>query len=192
MKWIHYSGFLVPLVFWATTMVCGLILPDYSHLSDQVSELGALGTKTQSLFTAGLLLSSALSIIFILKFSHYSRKHKINIIPVAILFAFSLSIAGAAIFPMPLRMHGIWSLPAVLLYFSPLLALILWKQKTVTITYAAIFSILIMIVGISVFIPDLLSSCHGLKQRFFHIGWSVWFIGLNMEYFKRSKTVWLV
>jgi len=39
-SWLIKSGFLVPVIFWTTTLICGFILTDYNHSSRMVSELG--------------------------------------------------------------------------------------------------------------------------------------------------------
>jgi len=48
--------------------------------------------------------------------------------------------------------------------------------------------------GFLAYFPDLLPQYPGLKQRFFHVGWSVWFIYLStafsrpLELAARAKT----
>ena len=64
-----YIGFAVPVVFFITTFLCGLVQGNYNHLSRQVSELGTIGTKSQFLFTAGLVLSSFLFVYLSRAFS---------------------------------------------------------------------------------------------------------------------------
>ena len=63
-KTLLIFGIVSPLLFLFTTLFCGLILENYSHLSNMVSELGAMGTKTQYVFTTGLVLSSILNVFF--------------------------------------------------------------------------------------------------------------------------------
>jgi hypothetical protein len=46
-------------------------------------------------------------------------------------------------------------------------------------------SFLIMPLGFLAYFPDLMAPYPGLKQRFFHVGWSVWFIYLSVA-FRRS------
>ena len=48
----------------------------------------------------------------------------------------------------------------------------------------SILSIIIMALGFIAFIPGLLSNYPGLKQRFFHIGWSLWFLYLNYSFIR--------
>lgn len=179
-KYLLYTGRMIPIVFFITTFICGFMLGDYNHFSRMVSELGAIGTRSQFVFSAGLILCSVLSVLFVIGLCRACKAIGISAIPVIIILSYSLSIAGAAIFPLPLRLHLIMGMPSILLILSPLMSLILWKGEIqpADIKQMAILSFCVMALGFSVFIPGLLSNYPGLKQRFFHIDWSVWFFYL--------------
>lgn len=185
-KYLLFLGFLIPIVFWSTLFICSSILDDYNHFSRLVSELGAFGTETQYIFTIGLVLSSFLSILFIIGLYRVCTYNKISTIPVLIMLTFSFSIAGAALFPLPLELHGILGMPSILLILSPTTALLLWsdKNKPGGIKLMSVLSLLIMSLGFLAFFPDVLSNFIGIKQRFFHLGWSVWFVYLSYSFFK--------
>ena len=127
-KSLLYLGFLVPIIFWITTFVCGLMIDGYNHFKGLVSELGALGTTTQHLFSIGLILSDLLNVFFIKGLWKYCKKLQFNILPVLFLSLYSF-IAGPAIFPMPLELHSIAGLPFPFLMLSPLIALFVWWKK---------------------------------------------------------------
>lgn len=174
------TGYLIPIVFWLTTLICGWLWDDYDHLRNMVSELGTLGSETQYIFSAGLVLSALLSIPFIIGLLHSCKKKNINRIPIIIMLTYSFSILGAGLFPYPLHWHGILGAPSVVLFLSPFLALILWKEKVFpNFKKLAIASFLLFMMGFLVFSPDILSEYFGLKQLFFHMGWSLWFFGLS-------------
>ncbi len=184
-KYLIYVGGVIPIVFWVTTFICSTILGDYNHFSGLVSELGALGTKSQFIFSAGLILCSVLSVLFVIGLYRKCKDIGISTIPVIIILFYSISIAGAAIFPMPLRLHGILGMPSILLIFSPIMSLFFWRGGEKQIPYIkqmSIISIIIISLGFLVFVPDVLSNCFGLKQRFFHIGWSTWFFYLSYSF----------
>ncbi len=44
-----------------------------------------------------------------------------------------------------------------------------------------------MLTGFLVYFPDVLSNSFGLKQRFFHFGWSIWFIYLSFSFLRITK-----
>ena len=187
-QWLIKSGFLIPIIFWTTTLICGFILTDYNHATRMVSELGEVGTKTQHIFTVGLVLSSFFSVLFIIGLYKTCKQIGLNTIPILILLTFSFSIFGAAIFPYPLRLHGLLGMPSILLFLSPLMTLILWKSEM--ISNIKIFSLLIFIImslGFLIFVPNLLTDYFGLKQRLFHFGWTVWFLYLTIIFVKLDK-----
>jgi len=177
-------GSIIPIVFFVTTIVCGFVLGDYNHLTRMVSELGALGTRSQFVFSTGLLVCSASSILFVVGLYRVCRVLGINTMPVIILLCYSISIAGAAVFPLPLRLHLIMGMPSILLILSPLLSLFLWStsRHLLHIKGMSIFSFFVMSLGFVAFMPEIFEGYLGLKQRIFHVGWSMWFLYLSYAF----------
>ena len=177
-------GSSIPIVFFITTIVCGFILGDYNHLTRMVSELGASGTRSQYVFSTGLLMCSALSILFIVGLHRMCRVVGISTIPVIVLLCYSISIAGAAVFPLPLRLHLVMGMPSILLVLSPLLSLVLWSTPghLLHIKQMSIFSFFVISLGFLAFMPEILGGYPGLKQRLFHIGWSIWFLCMSYAF----------
>ena len=183
-----YLGFVIPVIFWSTTIICGLMTENYNHSTNLVSELGAIGTKTQFIFTTGLVLSSILSILFIIGLYKVAKNIGLSQIPILFILTFSFSIFGAAIFPLPLNLHGILGSPSMLLPLSPLLTLILWKEdKIPNIKIASGIILIIMLLGFLTLLPNRMDNYFGLKQRFFHIGWTLWFIYLSQIFLELDK-----
>lgn len=82
------------------------------------------------------------------------------------------SIAGAAIFSLPLRKHLYAGFPSVLLIPSPLLSLVLWRGGAVSYRTRpyAIVGILMMALEFLAFAPNLFIGYPGVQQRCFHVG----------------------
>lgn len=189
-QWLIKSGFLIPIIFWITTLICGFILTDYNHATRMVSELGGIGTETQYIFTSGLVLSSFFSILFIIGLYKTCKQTGLNTIPILILLTFSFSIFGAAIFPFPLRLHGLLGMSSILLFLSPLMSLILWNSKIISnIKLISLLILIIMSLGFLIFVPNLLNDYFGLKQRFFHFGWTIWFLYLTSVFIDLDKNL---
>lgn len=185
-KHLLYLGFIIPFIFWITTIISGFVFGSYNHLTRMVSELGAIGTSSRFIFSSGLIICSVLSLLFVKGLYKIGKTTKLSVIPVLIILTYSVSIAGAAIFPLPLRLHEIMGMPSILLVLSPLLSLFLWRDNS-QLVFVRVFSILsfaIMALGFSVFMPDILDNYIGVKQRLFHIGWSMWFIYLSFSFIK--------
>lgn len=183
-KQLLYAGMYAPIVFWGTLALCGIRLGEYRHLSRLVSELGAVGTSTQVLFTAGLLLCSALSLAFVIGIHRECRSARISTVPALVILTFTVSIAGAGIYPMPHRLHGVLGSPSVLLLLSPVLAVLLWRRASFLagLRLFSALSFLVMSLGFLAFVPGILEEYPGLKQRFFHAGWSIWFVYLSVGF----------
>lgn len=185
-KYLLFAGYYIPVVFWGTTIICGLILGDYNHLTRLVSELGAIGTSSQYIFTTGLILCGILSALFALSLYKECKASGISVLPVLMILFYSFSITGAAIFPLPMRLHLYLGMPSILLILSPLLSLFLWKDKSglPALRQMSSLSLFIMLLGFLVYFPDVLGNYFGLKQRFFHAGWSIWFVYLSGVFLK--------
>ena len=184
-KYLLYTGMMIPIIFWVTTIICSFLLGNYNHLTRMVSELGELGTKTQFIFTIGLTLCGILTIPFVIGSYKVCRLVGLSPVPVLIIL-FYATIAGPAIFPYPLQLHGILGIPAILILFSPLLSLFLWKGKTQLpyLKLISILSFLLIMLGFSVYFNSFLGDYFGLKQRFFHLGWSLWFVYLSYSFIR--------
>ena len=177
-------GYLIPAVFWATTFTCGFILGDYDHATRLVSELGAIGTPSRWAFTAGLLTCALLGAVFIRTLVARCRELRASTVPVLVLAAYVVSIAGAALFPLPMRAHLVAGQPSMLLPLSPLLALVVWRghPRWASLRPWVVASLVIMGLGFFAFRPDVWPAWPGLKQRVFHLGWSLWFVGLERAF----------
>lgn len=187
-KWLLTAGILAPLTFWVTTFICGLMIEDYDHLRWLVSELGAMESRPQYIFSTGLIISALLNVIFIIGLWKLCRKLQLNILPVLYLSLYSF-IIGPALVPMPLPLHGIVGSPFPFIMLSPVLALIVWKKQEyyLKIRIAAIISFVVMIHGFLIFFPNILYEYHGLKQRFLYAGWSIWSLYLSYRFNKLSN-----
>jgi len=183
-KWLPIIGFTIPLIFWLTNLICGIILKDYSHVKHLVSELGSLGTKSQYIFTSGLVICSILSLLFVIGLYRRAIDFKLSTIPILLILSFTISILGAAIFPYPHRLHEILGSPSILLFLSPFMSFILWSGKLPGVKYFSLLIFVIMSFGFLIYIPTILTESVGLKQRFFHIGWSIWFCYLGFRFHK--------
>ena len=189
-QWLIKSGFLIPIIFWTTTIICGFIMTDYDHATRMVSELGEIGTDTQYIFATGLVLTSVFSVLFIIGLYKNCKQIGLNTIPILILLTFSFSIFGAGIFPFPHRLHGLLGSPSIFLFLSPLITLILWKSEIISnIKLFSLLTFIIMSFGFLTFMPNILSDYFGLKQRFFHFGWTVWFLYLTIIFIGLNRRI---
>lgn len=185
--WLLRAGAVVPLVFFAATFLCGWMMGGYNHASRLVSELGAVGARSRYWFTGGLLLCGLLSALFAAGLIKACRKTGRGTLPAWILLLLAVSFAGAGVVPLPLRGHLYAGLPSVLTPLSPLAAMALWrgKRRLPGLACAAALSFLLMALGGTAFFPGVLAGIAGIKQRFFHAGWSIWFLYLSPAFLRK-------
>lgn len=179
-----YAGLVVPIVFWTTLVVCGLRYGGYNHMTDLVSELGSTAAPTRYWFTFGLVLCSLLSLLFVLGLVGKCRRHGDSKAPAFILFTYTFSIAAAGIFPLENPLHEILGMPSALLFTSPILAYFQWKRMDFLprLGLFALLSLASFFLGFLVFSDGILEGQVGLKQRFFHLGWTIWFVYLSLGF----------
>lgn len=76
-----------------------------------------------------------------------------------------------------------------MLALGSVIPLIFWRGEKLpaSLRIWMIGSLTIMLLGFLAFMPEVLSAWPGLKQRFFHLGWSLWFIGLSRAFLRPAK-----
>jgi len=128
-KALLYFGIISPLLFWIITIAGGFIHGNYNHLHNVVSELGAIGTKSEIFMSAAELLIAVLSICSVIGFYKATRKIHLNPIPVLTILSLSISMFWAAIFPMHHSLHGAIGPIPLILNLGVLSAIVLWRKR---------------------------------------------------------------
>ncbi len=121
-------GWITAILFIAGTFILGSLLPDYSFISQTVSEIGQIGSPQQLNWQIFSLLIGLLLILFSFGLIFFARKNKWSIIPgLFVLFA-GLSQFGIALFPSPHPLHNVFGLSMTIGYFSPLMFALFWRN----------------------------------------------------------------
>ncbi len=188
-KPLLYFGIIAPLFFWVITIIGGFIHGNYNHLHNVVSELGAIGTKSEAFMSTTEMLLGILSIFSIVGFYKVCRKLRMNVIPVLTILSLSISMFWAAIFPMRHVLHGsIGPLPLILI-IGVLLAIILWRGKDFfLIRIISVISFILMMLILLRTIPNLRNGYEGLIQRFFYSGWTIWSVSLSFFFLQNISS----
>ena len=176
-----YLGIITPSLFWMVNITGGFIHGNYNHLHNVVSELGAIGTKSEIFMSITEMLISILSVFSVIGFYKTCKQIGINVIPILTLLSLSISMFWAAIFPMHHELHGNLGPIPLLLNVGVLIAIILWKGKPfLSLRLVSLVSFILMLLIILRFIPNLRGNFEGLIQRVFYLGWSIWSLGLSL------------
>lgn len=184
-KTLLQTGILIPIVFWLSTFICGFIHGGYNHLSDTISELGAVGTRSEPLMATLTMFGALLSIFFIIGLYGACRQLGLSTIPVFTLPAFTVMMGWVAMFHSGDKLHATAGPIFLLLYLGALLAVVLWRGKQfASVRWLSLLSLAMMLLIFLRFIPAVQDSYPGLIQRFAHLGWSVWFVTLSTSFSK--------
>jgi hypothetical membrane protein len=187
-KPLLYLGIAAPLLFWTVTIIGGFIHGNYNHLHNVVSELGAIGTRSETFMSITEMLVGVLSIFSVIGFYKACKQQRISSIPVLTILSLSLSMFWASTFPMHHELHGaIGPLPLVLMA-GVLLAIFLWRGKQFfSFRLISAISFILMMLILLRTLPNLRSNYEGLIQRLFYLGWTTWSVSLSLFFLQRIE-----
>ena len=184
-KTLLYTGIIAPLLFWLATITGGFIHGDYNHFHNVVSELGAIGTKSEIFMSAAEMLLFILSTFSVIGFYKACKETGINAIPVLTMLSLSISMCWAAIFPMHHELHGTLGPIPLILNLGALISIFLWRGRNfIPVRWISLFSFVLMSLILLRTIPNLRNHYEGLIQRFFYLGWTIWSVSLSMFFIK--------
>jgi Protein of unknown function (DUF998) len=184
-----YLGIITPLLFWLMTIIGGFIHGNYNHLHNVVSELGAIGTRSEIFMSTGELLISILSVYGVIGYVKACKRMGLNMIPVLTMLSVSVSMFWAAIFPMHHVLHGTLGPLPLFLNAGVLLSVFLWRGKSFqNIRLFSLISFLLMMLILLRIIPNIRGQWEGLLQRTFYLGWTFWSIALSLIFIQLLET----
>jgi hypothetical protein len=180
-KQLLNCGTITAAIFWLSTIIGGFIHGNYNHLTDTISEVGALGTKSRTFMAYALWLGTATGILFAVGAYRACREMGLNIIPVLPIITIPFSFAWVALFPSGTDLHPYGGNGILLLYLTLPLSLWLWSgPKLLNMRLWSLISFLLLVMLFLRLVPPFRGQYEGLTQRFAHLGWSVWFVAINI------------
>jgi len=172
------------LIFWIGATIAGFIHGNYSPISGTISELGALGTKSHVFMTVVMYLSGITGILFVIGAIMACRQTGINFIPIITAVSIPFTTLWAAIFPMGTEQHAMTGPVVLIIYAGVILALFVWRGERLKTLWTWSVISLVLLLGIFLRFTSFMPYHEGLIQRFAHLGWSVWFIAINIQLVK--------
>lgn len=172
------------LIFWVGGTIAGFIHGNYNPLNDTVSELGAIWAKSHLFMTVVMYLSGICGVLFSIGLVIACRQLRLNMIPAITAVSVPFTTLWAAYFPMGTEMHAATGPVLFLIYIGIILSLILWRGKRLrAVRIWSAVSLLLLLCIFLRFTP-FIAGHEGMIQRFAHLGWSVWFVSLNILFVK--------
>lgn len=184
-----YFGYGAILLFWCMTFVSGAIYGNYNHFKNVISELGAIGTKSEIFTSSSLMVLSLLSIVFSIGFYRTSKKFGLSVIPAILSFSMPLSMIWAGVFTLGNEFHSVAGPLPFLMIFGCLIAYLLWKnnKKFSALSNISLLSFFISALIMLRFLKPFGYEYEGLIQRFFYLSWTVWTISITYYFSKKLK-----
>ncbi len=126
-KFLLAMGTVSALLFWIGGAIAGVIHGNYSFISDTVSELGALGTKSHVFMTIVMYLSGIAGILFVIGAVMACRRLGLNIIPAITAISIPFTTIWAAVFPMGTEQHAMTGPVVFIIYIGVIISLFVWR-----------------------------------------------------------------
>lgn len=184
-------GYVITLFFWAVVCISGIIHGDYNHLRNVISELGAIGTKSEIFTSASFMFLAALSTLFSIGFYKASKKLGLSSIPAILSFSKPVSLIWAAIFPLGNEFHSLTGPLPLLIILASFLSFILWRSERgfFSTRLLSLLGFFMMTLILLRFVQPFGIQYEGLVQRFFYLGWTVWIIAISYLLTKQIETL---
>jgi len=182
-KLLLTAGIIVPIIFWTSTIIGAFIHGNYNHFSNTVSELGAIGTKSQYLMFVATAVCGILSLLFMAGLYQACKELGISMLPIHTIISIPIMFFWVAAFPLGNSLHASTGSIIFLLYIGVIMAIFLWHGTDLLQTrLLSLASLLILLLIFLRLIPSIQNAYPGLIQRIVHFGWSVWFISLTISF----------
>jgi hypothetical membrane protein len=184
-----YFGYAAPFLFWCMTFLSGFIHGNYNHFKNVISELGAIGTKSEIFTSSSFMILAVLCILFSIGFYRASKKFRLSVIPAILSFSMPISMIWAGVFTLGNEFHSAAGPLPFLIIFGCLIAYLFWKKNK---EFSALSNISLLSFFISTlillrFIKPFGYEYEGLIQRFFYLSWTFWTISIAYYFLKKLK-----
>ncbi len=178
-------GPLAGILFFATVYVFAAFLPDYSHVSRTVSEIGEIGSPVAMPFQVAMLAVNLCVVLFAVGLLHFARATNLSTVPAFFVAWFGLADVGTNIFPSPHPLHNVFGLSLTIGYMAPLVLAIAWRRSEAAHSMTRVSWIFAALLIASIFLNispafsrDLYPlEYYGLVQRSAFVliyGWFAW------------------
>lgn len=186
-----FTGLLIPIIFWTSTIIGGMLHENYNHVQHTISELGAIGTQSEKWMKISTWACVVLSLFFLFGLLDVCSRFALNKIPLIGILGFAIMFGWAAIFPSGTQLHSTGGSALILVLPAPLLAFVLWKGRQLhNLRRLSLLSFFLMLlILLRAITPNHFQQQYtGLIQRFVHLGWSVWFVSLSLIFLKKINS----
>jgi hypothetical membrane protein len=187
-------GPIAAVLFFFGVLGLSLLIPGYSHVHDDISPIGRIGSPLRVPFSAVLICYACSLLIFASGVSNVAGRAGTSRVPAYLVAFMAFTQIGIAIFATPHPLHNMFGIASMVGFLAPLAMAVSWRRDRsartlVVVSYVLGFLVLAsIIVGLSELFPQLhlwqlVESVPGLVQRSLAVTWLMWLIvsGLLMR-----------
>jgi hypothetical membrane protein len=177
-----------------------LLLPDYSHVHQTVSEIGEIGSPSRVTFAVMLCCVAMCILVFASAVRDFSVTTGHSQLAAYLTGFMALPAAGVGVFAYPHPLHNIFGISELIGYQAPLVFALTWRRDPRAKTLVAlswIFSVLIW-VAILLNLSSLdrqgliwayVKPVYGLTQRSLFAGWFGWCAVIGILLFQHARSI---
>jgi hypothetical membrane protein len=162
-----------------------LMLPDYDHVHQTVSEIGEMGSPARVPFTIMLCCVAACILVFAAAVGDRSVQAGHSPFAAYLIAAMALSIAGVGIFAYPNPLHNIFGISELIGYQAPLCLALTWRRDPRVRPLVSFSWVLYVIICVAIALNlssldrqgpawAYLKPVYGLAQRALFAAWFGW------------------
>jgi len=186
-------GPIAAVAFALGTIGVALFLPGYSHLRQDVSEIGALGTPTRLAFAALVYGVAACLLVFAWGLRDLGLARGLSPVPAYLIGFVVVSEIGIATFATPDPLHEPFGLLSLIGFQAPGMLALLWRRdrqlkRLVDVSRIFFFALwaataLILVPGFWPPLAVAMIPVAGLAQRTLFLAWFGWcaYVGISLR-----------
>ena len=145
-------GPLAGVVFFGAVYVLAAFLPEYSHLSETVSEIGEIGSPVERSFQVVMLFVNLCVVLLAVGLFNFARSNSVSVVPAIFVAWFGLADVGTNLFPSPHPLHNVFGLALTIGYLAPLALAIAWRSREPVRSAVTVSWVVAAFVFVSIFL----------------------------------------
>ncbi|MFK7908439.1 MAG: serine hydrolase [Chitinophagales bacterium] len=179
-------GLVIFVLTWLGSFIAGYLHGDHNLIRDGITTLDSFYSNSGTFMTSVQLITALLSIPFVIALYKVCVDAKVSFLPILPILFIPISMLGVSLFPFPDSLYVLFANVILFIVFSPLLVLILWREKAFrSIRLGALMSLVLMVISMGLVlsrpsIPMFVHEYFGLLQRSFYLGWTLWLVVLGV------------
>ena len=178
-------GPIAAVIFFFGVLGLSLLLPGYSHVHQDISTIGRIGSPQRIPFAAVFIFYACSLLIFASGIFNVAGHAGTSRLPAYLVAFMAFTQIGIAIFATPHPLHNMFGIASMAGFLAPLAMAVGWRKDRSARTLVVVSSVLGLIVLLSIAVSlseldpgsqlwQLVRSVPGLVQRALAAAWLTW------------------